>query len=443
MSAVVRTVLVTGPGGSGRTTAAAATALTAAREGRRTLFLTADRTGAPEVVLGVALPSRPAGPPRDPGPASAGAGAAEAPWTPPVRVERNLRAARADSGERLRDAFLGLQQRASSGLDLLGAAPLDREELTPFPGAAELALLRTLSALYTLPAASAAATGSGSGSETVTGPDGDWDLVVLDLPPAQEALALLALPEQLLRYLDRLLPPERQAARALRPLLAQLAGVPMPARWLYETADRARSELAAAQAVVGAESTTLRLVAEPGPAGRAALRRIRPAVALYGHRVDAVLAGRTLPTGSADPWLGAASGEQQAALKALREEWSGTAPLYELPHLGRAPRGTADLAALGAPPVAAPAGSRPGPAVADRREADGTLVWHIPLPAAERGEVDLIRRGDELVVAVGPFRRILPLPSALRRCTVSGAALADGELRVRFTPDPALWPRTS
>ncbi|MYR56053.1 ArsA family ATPase, partial [Streptomyces sp. SID625] len=40
----MRTLLITGPGGSGRTTVAAATALAAAREGLRTLVLSADRT---------------------------------------------------------------------------------------------------------------------------------------------------------------------------------------------------------------------------------------------------------------------------------------------------------------------------------------------------------------------------------------------------------------
>ncbi|MDF3147362.1 ArsA-related P-loop ATPase, partial [Streptomyces sp. T21Q-yed] len=40
----MRTILITGPGGSGRTTVAAATALTAAAGGTRTLVLSADRT---------------------------------------------------------------------------------------------------------------------------------------------------------------------------------------------------------------------------------------------------------------------------------------------------------------------------------------------------------------------------------------------------------------
>ena len=68
-------------------------------------------------------------------------------------------------------------------------------------------------------------------------------------------------------------------------------------------------------------------------------------------------------------------------------------------------------------------------------------MWLLPLPGATRDRLDLVRRGDELVVDAAGFRRIMPLPSALRRCTVAGAALRDGALRVRFAPDPALWPR--
>jgi arsenite-transporting ATPase len=78
--------------------------------------------------------------------------------------------------------------------------------------------------------------------------------------------------------------------------------------------------------------------------------------------------------------------------------------------------------------------------VSDRLGEDGLLVWRLPLPGARKSELDLVRRGDELLVTTGPFRRALPLPSALRRCHVEGAALEGGELRVRFAPDPALWP---
>ncbi|MFG2499366.1 ArsA-related P-loop ATPase [Streptomyces sp. NPDC048441] len=375
----MRTLLLTGPGGSGRTTVAAATALKAAREGHRTLLITADRVE--------------------------------------TGTEQGLTVQRPAPGDEFRDDLLALQTRAGSALDLLGAGRLEGEELTPLPGSDELALLRAL---------------RDAGQSA-------YDTVVVDLPPAPRALALLALPEQLRRYLRRLLPPERQAARALRPMLGRLAGVPMPADWLYETAARWETELAAAQAVIEAPDTTVRLVAEPGPAGADAVRTAATGLALQGLRTDAVTANRVLPDDTADTWFAGLIAQQRKTLA----EWRGTygESLRLLPHLGRDPRGADDLAALGVPaPAAAPEPVR-WP-VADALADDGVLIWHIPLPGVVREELGLIRRGDELVVTAGPFRRIVTLPSALRRCTVAGAGLREGELCVRFTPDPDLWPRT-
>ncbi|MFJ2894705.1 ArsA family ATPase [Streptomyces sp. NPDC087218] len=426
----MRTVLVTGPGGAGRTTLAAATALAAARRGRRTLLLSAD-----------AVPGLPA-------------------ETGPVEVADHLWSARVDSGEHFRDELLALQDRASGVLDLLGGNRLDGEELTELPGSTQLALLHALRR---------AAEGDWS--------DGRFDLLVVDLPPLREALAVLALPEQLRRYLRRLLPPERQAARALRPMLAQLAGVPMPAQWLYEAAARKDAELAAVQALIEDRTTTVRLVAEPGPAAEDALRTARTGLALHGLRVDALVVNRTLPRHSADPWFAALAAQQEKTVDHWYEQWAPDTALCEVPHLGRDPRGLDDLALLDTAPDGPGAdgglagrldGQPPGRAddpwwtedpdapegfdgprsggrvVPAPRSADGdpVLVWCLPLPGAVKEDLQLVRRGGELLLTVGPFHRIVPLESGLRRCTVSGAALTDGVLRVRFTPDPGLWPRT-
>ncbi|WP_425247386.1 ArsA family ATPase [Streptomyces sp. NEAU-NA10] len=389
----MRTLLITGPGGSGRTTVAAATALGAARAGVKTLVLSADRTD----TLGTALGVR--------------TGAT------PVRVTPALTAWRPDTAAGFRDDLAGFQDRASTVLDLLGASRLDPEEVTPLPGAEELTLLRALR------------------DAALADGDDPHELLVVDLPPTPQALALLALPEELRRYLRRLLPPERQAARALRPVLGRLAGVPMPAEWLYETTARWDMELAAVEAVLADPHTAVRLVAEPGPAGDDALRDARLGLALRGLSVESLVANRVLPEEAADGGL--LSGLVTQQRKSL-VEWGEARTVA---HLGRDPRGEDDLTALAVPGVnpAVPPVEWP---VADRLADDGVLVWHIPLPGAIRDDLDLIRRGDELLVTAGPFRRIVPLPSALRRCTVAGAALRENELRVRFAPDPTLWPRT-
>ncbi|MEV6160422.1 ArsA-related P-loop ATPase [Streptomyces sp. NPDC052052] len=437
----MRTVLVTGPGGAGRTTVAAATALAAARRGHRTLLLSAD-----------AVPGFPGD-------------------TEPTQVADGLWSARIDSGAHFRSELLALQDRASGLLDLLGGNRLDGEELTELPGASQLALLHALRRAAT----------------------GDWqpgghDVLVVDLPPLRDALALLTLPEQLRRCLRRLLPQERQAARALRPMLAQLAGVPAPAQWLYEAAARKDDELATVQALIEDRTTTLRLVAEPGPAAEDALRSARTGLALYGLRVDMLVANRVLPRHSGDPWFAALAAQQEKATDRWSEGWAPTAALCEVPHLGRDPRGPEDLGLLGAGAertvlgrvgTEAPVGGAglaagldgPAPGRADDPwwiedpyvpdgvgeirpprsggrivpappSADTVLTWCLPLPGAVKQDLQLVRRGNELLLTVGPFRRIVPLESGLRRCTVSGAALTDGVLRVRFTPDPDLWPRS-
>ncbi|MFJ6567008.1 ArsA family ATPase [Streptomyces sp. NPDC091292] len=410
----MRTIFVTGQSGTGKTTAAAATALGTARQGNRTLILGSDPTD----TLGTAL-GTPTG-------------------ATPVTVEPGLTAVRPDPSAALRHGLVSLQDRLAPALGLLGAARLDDEELTLLPGGAEFALLGALS----------------------TAAYGPYDVVVVDLPPLPAALPLLALPEQLRRYLRRLLPPERQAARALRPLLGRLAGVPMPSAGLYETAEGWDVALAAVQAVVEDPETTVRLVAEPGPAASDLLRTTAAGLALHGLRVDALLANRVLPDDTADTWLAGLVAQQRKTLK----EWAsagdgvggadgaggaggtgGAHSVYEIPHLGREPRGTDDLAALRVPLISAPRHRVTWPLTDHSSEEGGghggLYVWHIPLPGAVRDTLDLVRRGDELVVTTGQFRRVVELPSALRRCTVAGAGLREGELRIRFVPDPELWPR--
>lgn len=211
----------------------------------------------------------------------------------------------------------------------------------------------------------------------------------------------------------------------------------MPSEWLYDTAGRWDVELAAVEAVLADRDTTVRLVAEPGPAGADAVREAGLALALRGLRPDVLVANRVLPESVEDTWLAGLNAQQRKTL----DEWQGTYDdVRHVPHLGHDPRGTDDLAALAVPGVTE-AGSAVEWPVTDRLAEDGVLVWGIPLPGAIRDELDLVRRGDELVVTVGRFRRIVPLPSALRRCTVAGAALREGELRIRFAPDPDLWPQ--
>ncbi|MFB7760223.1 ArsA family ATPase [Streptomyces xiamenensis] len=298
-------------------------------------------------------------------------------------------AVRPDTGQWFRDGVLGIQRQ--TGADLL-----HEDELTALPGSEGLALLTALAQAHR---------------------SGRWQTLVVDLPPVTEAIRLLALPELLARYVRRLLPGGRPAS-----LLAQLAGLP------YEAAGRWAGELDQLHALLTSPATAVRLVVEPTAQAPATVRMARAGLALHGLALETVIANRVLPSGSPDPWLREVAAAQQSALDALPAE------TRDLPHLGGTP-GEAELTELAASGALdwAPAGEprRLTPVL------DDGPVWRLPLPGANRSELDLVRRGDELFLTVGPFRRAVPLPAELRHREVTGAALEEsGALAVRFAPDP-------
>jgi arsenite-transporting ATPase len=91
----------------------------------------------------------------------------------------------------------------------------------------------------------------------------------------------------------------------------------------------------------------------------------------------------------------------------------------------------------GALPGRDPAPVAPAAELLRIEEADGEYVLRMALPLAERAAVDAVRVGDDLVVTVGPNRRVITLPSLLRRATVAGGRFDGEQLRVRFRPPSA------
>jgi arsenite-transporting ATPase len=78
-----------------------------------------------------------------------------------------------------------------------------------------------------------------------------------------------------------------------------------------------------------------------------------------------------------------------------------------------------------------------------RTEGDRWL-YDVAVPGAGTDEVAVaVTEAGDLVVELGPHRRVIALPPVLRRCEVSGASVdlteAGEVLRVRFDRDPAHW----
>ncbi len=391
-----RTLLFTGKGGVGKTTLAAATAARAAAEGHKTLILSTD----PAHSLGDAFD------------VELGAGATE--------VSAALFVQQIDTQKRLQETWSEIQRYL---VDALGAAGLDAlraEELTVIPGAEELlALLEVRDQACS----------------------GRWDLVVVDCAPTAETLRLLALPEALDWYLTKVFPMERRVVRALRPLLAPAVGLPSPRPEVWEAAERLQAELLDVQRVLKAPRTTVRLVLTPESVVVAEARRALTQLSLYGYRVDAVLANRVFGP-SNDSWRQGWAEAQQELLAEVADSFAPL-PIHVAPYASAEPLGSSSLRDLGErvygsdDPIAVRELAEPLSVVESGR---GYLL-SLPLPLADRDALDLSRVGSDLVVTVSGRRRVLALPSVLRRCDVTGARLSGGRLEVSFLPDEQLFPR--
>ncbi|MEJ7845748.1 MAG: TRC40/GET3/ArsA family transport-energizing ATPase [Acidimicrobiales bacterium] len=390
----LRILLFTGKGGVGKTTAAAATALACAERGHRTLVLSTDPAHSLSDAFDAHLGSEPA-PVFDDG------------------LLPTLWGQQLDAQERMEQSWGEIQGWLRQVFAWGGVDEVEAEELAVLPGLDEVFALADIKAF----AAS-----------------GDWDVIVVDCAPTAETIRFLSLPDILSWYMERLFPVGRRLNKVVSPLLGRLTNVPVAGDDVFEATRRFYERLEGVRELLTDPVTTsVRLVVNPERMVIAEARRTFTYLSLFGYGVDAVVANRLLPEAVTDPWF-----DRWRALHAehMTTIVEGFAPLPIL----RAELADDELvgpdalrrfaAALYGGDDPAPARSTGSPLTVTR---DGdTHRLRLELPFADRDDLELGRRGDELLVRVGPYRRAVLLPDTLRRRKVIGANLKGGTLTVRF-----------
>ncbi|MEO5850927.1 MAG: ArsA family ATPase [Nocardioides sp.] len=384
----MRILLLTGKGGVGKSTLAAGTAALCAAAGLRTLVLSTDAAHSLADAFGVPVGSE------------------------PTEVAEHLSVQQVDAQLRFEQSWAEIQRYLLAVLHVAGVDPVAAEELTVIPGAEEVLALLEL---------------------RLHARSGRWDVIVVDCAPTAETLRLLALPEALGWYMQRVFPVERRVVRALRPVLSRAAGVPMPEDDVFAAVERLHGDLDEVRALLTGPDASVRLVLTPEQVVLAEARRCYTTLSLFGYRVDGVVANRIFPSDGADDWRAGWVVAQDQVLAQVEESFAGL-PLWTSVYRPSEPVGVDALRELaedvydGGDPLALPSGSGP---FRIGRTATGTVL-RLALPLVSRAQVDLARNGDELVVTVGSYRRLLTLPAGLARHRVSAARVEDGELRVKF-----------
>jgi arsenite/tail-anchored protein-transporting ATPase len=385
----VRILLFTGKGGVGKTTTAAATALCCADAGLRTLVLSTDPAHSLADAYGVELGPR----------------AAE--------IAPGLFGEQLDPQARMEESWGEIQEWLMEVFHWAGVDAIEAEELAVLPGLDEVFALSDIKAHAS---------------------SGRWDVIVVDCAPTAETIRFLSLPDILSWFMERLFPLGRRVNKAVSPVLKRVSSLPMAgddvfaaSRRFYDRLDGVRGLLA------DGDTTSVRLVVNPERIVIAEARRTSTYLSLFGYRVDAVVANRLLPDTVTDPWFDrwralhaehlSTIEDSFAPLPVLRAELADDelVGVDRLRRFGQALYGDLD-----------PATSlHDGEPLRVTRKASGYQLT-LELPFADRDDLQVGRRGDELLIRVGPYRRAVMLPDSLRRRSVTNASLRRGRLKVVF-----------
>ena len=385
----MRVILFTGKGGVGKTTVAAATAVRAAAAGQRTLVMSTDPAHSLADSFEIAMGNEPS------------------------LIAPNLWAQQIDAQERLEDNWREIQDYMVQLMNWAGTETIQAEELTVIPGLDEIFALIDVKTHVE---------------------SGKYDCLIVDCAPTAETLRLLSLPEIMNWYIERIFPVERKVVKVVRPLVSRMTSLPIAGDQVFDAVERLHRNLDAVKVILTDEKvSSVRLVLNPEKMVINEARRTYTYLGLFGYRVDAVIVNRVLPADVTDPYFGKWKDIQAEHLATVHESFEPV-PILTARLFDREMIGIPLLGDMGDEVY----GDRDASSVLyvddpiQIRKEGGGYILRMRLPFVSREDLDIHRRGEELYVRVGSYKRNLILPQTLKRMVVREANFAGDHLEIVF-----------
>jgi arsenite-transporting ATPase len=396
----MRIVLYLGKGGVGKTTTAAASAIRCADLGYRTLVVSTDIAHSLADSLDIALTAQ------------------------PVEIAPNLFAQEINVVEEVREHWGEMQGYVGNVLRKQGMNKAVAEEMAIIPGMEEVVSLLHINRQAN---------------------EGHFDCVIVDAAPTGETMRLLTMPESFQWYVSRLRGWGDTTLKIASGLLSRI----VPDKDLLGGLNNLVEGVKELQKVLtNPEITSYRIVLNPEKMVLKEGARAVTYLSLFGYPVDAAIVNRILPgvesDGNGNAWVATPSDDSYLRhLQEIQARYLGEIErdFYPLPIL-RSHWYDQEMVGLERLRHLADnlfAGYDPshlffrGQAQSIEEEGND-FVLRLPLPQVELEKVKLTKRGDELFINIGNFKREMLLPSVLAQRDASGATFTNGVLKIRFPP---------
>jgi arsenite/tail-anchored protein-transporting ATPase len=389
---LMRIILYLGKGGVGKTTIAAATALRSAQLGYKTLVASTDIAHSLADSFDIPLTAS------------------------PLQIDENLWAQEISVIADAQNYWGTLQSFVSNMISGPGISNVVADELSAFPGMDEIVSLLHINK---------------------QAKEREFDRVIIDAAPTGETIRLLTMPDTFRWYAGHITRLESAIVmRALKPFTGKLLQGPSEILEAVSKLDAATAELRATLSDPAISS--YRVVLQPEKMVMREAERAISYLGLFNYPVDSVIINRILPdmTGEGDFY------QQRRAIQAkyleLIENNFQPLPLWYAPYYAHEVVGLAALSRLA---VDCFGDADPGDIFYQGilqellETEDGGYLMRLPIPFVERDDVRLRKRGDELFITIGNFKREMILPTVLARRKAGGGRLKDGMLEITFLPE--------
>jgi arsenite-transporting ATPase len=380
-----RIILFTGKGGVGKTTVAAATAIKSSELGYKTLIISTD-------------------------PAHSLSDSFQHKLNPyPTQISENLYGMEVNVEYELEQHWNTIKEYLTIFFKSQGIDDVVAEELAIFPGFDELASLLHLLSYYE---------------------NKEYDVIILDCAPTGETLRLLSVPEVAKWYMNRFFGIEKRVLKLVKPIAEPLIDVPLPSDEVLDKIQELYVKIGKLKEILESEDTTVRIVMNPEKMVIRESERAFTYLNLFGYRVDCVIVNKIFPEQSGDyfaRWVKI----QGAYLKEIEEKFP--LPIFKIPFKSSEITGDTlfELSSElygGEDPTKVFYEEKPM-----RIEKEGeNFVLVIKAPFVAKEDLKLLKRGEELIIVAGQWKRIVFLPQSLALKEPAGASFKNGELRITF-----------
>lgn len=379
----MRIILFTGKGGVGKTSVSAATALKASELGYKTLVVSTDTAHSLGDSFNVKLGNK------------------------PIKIKDKLYAQEIDVQKELEENWGMIKEHLADFLEAQGLDNVVAEELAIIPGFEELFSLIEIKENFDKK---------------------NFDVIIVDTAPTSSALRLLSFPDIVSWYVRNIFDIQKKIIKMSKRVKHMMEGniLGIVAN-TYDKIDGIKEIL------TDRKITTVRMVLNLEKMIIMEAQRAYTYLNLFGLNVDSVMVNKIIPEEVKDPYFGKWKDVQKKYLNLIKESFEPL-PIFKfnlleeelvgeeiLKRFSKSIYGDLDPVEIfiQEPPI-------------EFAKTDKENILKLKLPFVEKENVDLLQRGEELIIRVGHFKHSILLPQFLKNSSPKKAKFIGDKLNIYF-----------